>query len=222
MSTTKLFGHIGHIFKKNIGPGLVLWGIATAIALAYYQIPRVSQAFSQVAELKASYGSWYAGLSTAFFAGFLPFLYFAATRQTGKNPPAELLFYLIFWGIKGVEIDLFYQLQGMIFGNELQLGTIINKTLIDRLLYGPFWAVPSFAIAYLYKETNFTLRTTLHRINRRFCTFTIPTIIISNALIWCPSVTIIYAMPPDLQIPLFNIVQCFFAILLNMLSKHDS
>ncbi len=221
MRTANLFSHIGQTFRKNLGPGIVLWVIATLIALAYYQLPAVTAIFSQIGTFKAHYGLWYACCSTAFFGGFIPFLYFVATRQTGKRPWLELLFYLVFWGIKGIEVDLFYRLQGMIFGNAPQIATIVSKTLVDQLLYAPLWAVPSIAVAYLYKDANFQVQTTLQRIDRTFCTFTIPTIIISNALVWCPSVTIIYTMPPDLQIPMFNIVQCFFALLLNMLSKRE-
>jgi hypothetical protein len=38
-------------------------------------------------------------------------------------------------------------------------------------------------------------------------------------LIWIPAVSIIYSMPNELQIPLFNLVLCFWVLLLNVLNK---
>lgn len=44
---------------------------------------------------------------------------------------------------------------------------------------------------------------------------------ISNWLIWIPAVSVIYMMPVDLQLPLFNIVLLFFGLLVAVLSKNE-
>lgn len=219
MLPKELTSQIRHAFLQNLLPGIFLWIMAITICVSYYFLPAAQPVFEAVAALKVKYGIVYSSCATAIFGGLIPFLYFVATKQTGKSPVAELVFYLVFWGIKGVEVDLFYRLQGMIFGTDNSLSTVVIKTFVDQGFYAPFWAVPTIAIAYLFKESGFKIKPCLKQIDKQFITLTIPTIVLSNVIVWLPSVTIIYLMPSNLQVPLFNLVQCFFALLLNILGK---
>ncbi|WP_163337745.1 hypothetical protein [Desulfopila sp. IMCC35008] len=222
MLPKELTSQIRHAFLQNLIPGIFLWIIAITICFSYYFAPSAQPVFEAVATLKVKYGIVYSSCATALFGGLIPFLYFLLTKQTGKSPVAELTFYLLFWGMKGIEVDLFYRLQGIIFGTDNSISTVFIKTLVDQGFYAPFWAVPTIAIAYLYKESGFKIKSCLAQVDRRFITLTIPTIVLSNMIVWLPSVTIIYLMPPNLQVPLFNLVQCFFALLLNILGKKSA
>jgi hypothetical protein len=42
------------------------------------------------------------------------------------------LFYAVFWGVKGTEVDAFYRLQALMFGNGTDAGTIALKVLVDQ------------------------------------------------------------------------------------------
>jgi hypothetical protein len=222
MLPKELTSQIRHAFLQNLIPGIFLWIMAFTIGLSYYFLPAAQPAFEAVAALKKEYGIIYSAGATALFGGLIPYLYFLATKQTGKSPLAELIFYLVFWGTKGIEVDFFYRLQGVIFGTDNSVSTVVIKTLVDQGFYAPFWAVPTIAIAYLFKESGYTIKPCLKQIDRRFMTLTIPTIVLSNVLVWLPSVTIIYLTPPNLQVPLFNLVQCFFALLLNILGRKST
>jgi hypothetical protein len=46
-----------------------------------------------------------------------------------------------------------------------------------------------------------------------------PSIIISIWAVWIPTVSIVYSLPLALQFPLFNIVLCFWSLMLTTLSK---
>lgn len=222
MLPKELTSQIRHAFLQNLIPGIFLWIMALTIGFSYYFLPAAQPAFEAVAGLKMKYGIVYSACATAIFGGLIPFLYFLATKQTGKSPVAELTFYLLFWGTKGIEVDLFYRLQGMIFGTDNSMSTVVIKTIVDQGFYAPFWAVPTIAVAYLFKESGFRIKPCLEQIDRRFITLTIPTIVLSNVIVWLPAVTIIYLMPPNLQVPLFNLVQCFFALLLNILGRKST
>lgn len=221
MSTDTAGTRIIRAFTVNLVPGIVLWIIAISICYLHYNNDAVQQVLSQVANLKARYGYLFAAVSTAAFGGLIPFIYFYLSKKTGRRPALELIFYLIFWGIKGIEVDLFYRFQGYVFGTDTAFATVAMKTAVDQLLYAPLWAVPSIAIAYLYKNCDFKLNVCLKQLDRTFFYKAIPAIVISNLLVWLPAVTMIYMMPPDLQIPLFNLVQCFFALLLNILGRKE-
>lgn len=129
------------------------------------------------------------------------------------------MFYIVFWACKGIEVDLFYTLQALWFGNANDFSTILRKTAVDQFIYSVFWAVPSMMICFLWMESNFSFGDTLPKLNKRFWLMKIPTVIVSNWLVWIPAVSIIYSMPASLQLPLFNLVLCFFVILLTVLSK---
>ena len=206
-------------FRHNLIPGLVLQVIAVSLALLYYFWPPALPAFAFVADLKGRYGMLYAVCATALFGGIIPFAYLWASGQTRQHPGGELLFYLLFWGYKGAEVDLFYRLQGWLFGTDNSWQTVVAKTSFDQLVYAAFWMVPTIAVAYLWKDSGFNWRRFRHRLDQRFFALTVPTIVVSNWLVWLPAVSVIYFMPPHLQVPLYNLVQCFFVILLHMLGN---
>jgi hypothetical protein len=171
--------------------------------------------------LKHDYGFIYAFVATAFFGGFIPFAYLWATKRIdpSRSALALLVFYVIFWGLKGIEVDFFYQLQGMWFGYENNVKTIATKVAVDQFLYSALWAAPTITIAYLWVEHGFNVRACGAAFTKSFFFVKIPTVIFSNWLVWIPAVSIVYSMPQDLQIPLFNIVLCFWVLILAVLNK---
>jgi hypothetical protein len=207
--------------KQNILPGLVLQFFALAIVLVYFFVPGSQPLYSWFGVLKHDYGFAYAFIATAVFGGLIPFLYLYATKGLDKNRNLYglLFFYLVFWGLKGMEVDFFYQLQGMWFGYENTFKTIAQKTAVDQFIYSAFWAAPSITIVYLWVECGYDFRAWWAALDRKFFGVKIPTVILSNWMVWFPAVSIVYSMPQDLQIPLFNLVLCFWVLLLAVLNK---
>jgi hypothetical protein len=207
--------------KQNLLPGLVLQFCALAIVLVYFFVPASQPVFAWFGILKHDYGSVYAFIATAFFGGFIPFVYLWASKRidSSHNLFALFLFYVIFWGLKGIEVDFFYQLQGYWFGYENSVKTIATKVAVDQFIYSAFWAAPTITIAYLWVEHRFNFRACGTDLNRSFFLEKIPTVVFSNWLVWIPAVSIVYSMPQDLQIPLFNLVLCFWVLILAVLNK---
>jgi len=207
--------------KQNLLPGLVLQCFALAIVLIYFFVPASQPVYAWFGVLKHDYGFIYAFVATAFFGGFIPFVYLWATKRIdpSRNALALLVFYVIFWGLKGIEVDFFYQLQGSWFGYENNLKTIATKVAVDQFLYSALWAAPTITIAYLWVEHGFNVRACGAALTKSFFFVKIPTVIFSNWLVWIPAVSIVYSMPQDLQIPLFNIVLCFWVLILAVLNK---
>lgn len=215
--------NIANGFKQNLIPGLVLQSFALSMALCYYFWPSSQWVFEYFAELKIQYGWRYAAIATGLFGGVLPFIFLVMCKQIQKGFLALFLFYVIFWALKGMEVNAFYQLQALWFGNDSSMATVIKKTLCDQLIYSFFWAAPSITIAYLWRDCGFNFRQTFMALKRpSFWTLHMPTIIVSNWLVWCPTVAIIYSMPPALQLPISNLVLCFFVLLLATLSARHS
>ena len=141
------------------------------------------------------------------------------SAELGVAPWAECLFYTIFWGLKGVEVDAWYQLQGLVWGSDSSPGTIIGKVLTDQFVYNPPWATPSVLAAYMWKDCNFSLARWWPKVYcRHFWLWMVPECLISMWMIWLPACSMIYILPSALQVPLFNIVLCFWSLVLTLLT----
>ena len=68
-------------------------------------------------------------------------------------------------------------------------------------------------LGILFKDCQLSFQTCRRQLNKTFFTITYPSIVFSTWLIWVPGVAIIYSLPQLLQVPMMNIVACFYAIL---------
>jgi hypothetical protein len=207
--------------KQNLKPGLVLQTFAGLIVALYFFVPAAKPVFDLFADLKQQHGWLYSGISTAIFGGLIPFLYLYFSRSFKPDQPIKMIFwfYIIFWSIKGIEVDYFYQFQTFLFGDESNFKTLATKVLVDQFIYSAFWAAPVSSVIYLWIENNFKWQDTRKNMDHQFVTVTLPANIISNWLVWLPAVSFVYCMPSDLQIPLFNLVLCFWVLILAVLNK---
>jgi hypothetical protein len=207
--------------RANLVPGLALQAFALVLVIAYYQLPSVQAALARLTEFRLRTGFAYGIVATAFFGGLLPFLYLrlqAATRS--RYTVAQGIGLTLFWAYKGLEIDLFYRFLAWAVGEGTDVRTIITKTIIDQGIYCPAFAVPVTAVVYSWIEHHYRAGdvATQLRPPRWYAREVLP-ILVSNAVVWIPAVAIIYVMPTPLQLPLQNIVLCFFTLLLAHLTR---
>jgi len=207
-------------FRVNLIPGLIIQALALTLVATYYLWPAGKQFWNNWAEFKTGCGISYSFFSTAFFGGIIPGIFM--WRQ-GRLPAgfivANMIFLCIFWGYRGVEAELLYRLQSWMFGDNNLTGTVISKVMVDQFVYNPFWGAPVIAVVYLWRQNNFSLTATRQNLNRQFFSVYLPGMLISNWLVWIPAVCIIYCMPQVLQIPLANLILCFFVLVIASMKK---
>lgn len=220
MQQVGLLSNIINAFKKNLVPGLFLQLFAVSICLSYYFLPASRPVFDFFAALKSEYGPVYSFFSTSLFGGVIPFIYLYFARRITKNAFKYLLFTSLFWAYKGVEIDYLYTFQGYWFGNDNETLTIFKKTFVDQFVYGPLWAVPTMTIGMMYPKNNYSLSLMKQELNKELFTIKMPTILITNMLVWIPTVSVVYMMPAPLQLPVSNLALCFFVLILAVLTKN--
>ena len=209
--------------KQNALPGLALWILALLLVCADWLSPSAHTVFASVGMWKNRYGLAFSATSTALFGGVVPFLLLLVSGRIRRHPlAAELAFYTLFWAYKGVEVDLFYRLQAHLFGSHATPGTIVRKVLVDQFIYNPIWAAPTSALAFMWKESSFSWKAMKSRLGFDFMTFTVPVTLMSTWAVWIPAVAIIYCLPAPLQIPLFNLVLCFWVLVLSFISKRPA
>lgn len=209
--------------RANLLPGLVLQAFALAVVLGYYFHAPTRDAFNSLSDLRARLGVWFGVISTGLFGGILPLLYLKSARATRSLytwKQGGLL--TLFWSYKGIEIALWYAFLARSVGSANHLGTIVIKSAVDQFVYCPLWAIPTTAIFYLWCSTNLNHRAVLDdlRTPRWYARRVLP-MLCANLGVWLPLVAIIYALPTALQLPLQNIVLCFFTLMLAHMSRRQ-
>jgi hypothetical protein len=204
--------------RANLVPGAVLQLAALALVLGYYHQPGVHATLARLMEIRRTAGLGLGIASTAVFGGVLPFLYLRLGRRDAKGNRrygwVQGLSLTAFWAYKGLEIDLWYRLQAYAFGGGHGIGTIAVKVFMDQFVYCLLFAVPMTVAVYQAVEASpdwAGLRADILApgwYRRR-----VLPVLITNMGVWIPAVAVIYALPTPLQLPLQNIVLCFYTMI---------
>ena len=206
----------------NVITGIFISTILGLVCWSYYQIDPFGKALDRLGELKQEFGYFYSSVTTAFFGGIIPYTILVIQKNipTGKKK-SWFLFFVVFWAIKGIEVDAFYRLQGIFYGDENQVQEIFYKVMTDMLIYCPFWSAPVTAIFYGWKKAGFEWAKVreVRSFNRLLSESAF--LLFSTWIIWIPAVTIVYTMPTNLQIPCFNLTLCFFVVVISYLQPID-
>jgi len=205
--------------RENLIPGIFLWFVAAAIVAGFYFYPPVTRVLEKLGVLKSNGGFLYSAISTGFFGGVVPSLWRSIRNRKDGSLWKTGLFLTLFWAWKGVELDLVYRGQALLFGNGAAISVLLPKVLVDQFIYNPLWASWTQILAYWFIEHHFKPKTLLDKGLWGTMGWRIITVLISTWGVWIPLVTIIYAMPGNLQIPLFNFALCFWSLMLSSLTK---
>lgn len=202
--------------RATIVPGVVLQLGALALVLAYYHHDATRAWLERLTAFRAQTGFTFGIVSTGMVGGVIPLLYLRSRGSTrGRYTWSQGLGLIAFWAYKGMEIELFYRFLARTVGERADLQTILIKMTIDEFIYCPFFAVPTTVLVYAWIDSHYRSSPVVadflraHWYRRR-----VLPVLISNVAVWVPAVCIIYALPTPLQLPLQNLVLCFFTLLL--------
>ena len=155
--------------------------------------------------------------------GVIPVAFLILTKRISREKAlASTIFYSCFWFWKGIEIDFFYRYQAIWFGDEATFKVIASKVLFDQFVWNPVYAAPCIALCYFWMDCGFSFKRFKKELSREMFTLKIPSLLVSTWVVWFPMCAIIYSLPTLLQVPLFNIVLCFFVLLVNIICEDQS
>jgi len=211
---------VKNAWRENLVPGLAIQLLALLLVGSYYLLPDVAAFWNALARLKESYSLLFAFGSTAIFGGLIPLVYQRLTGKDGAGmTAANVAFVLLFWGYKGGEVELFYRFQAWLFGDNCLVGTIVKKVAMDQFVYCPLWATHTVLLGLTWQHCRFDFRALSAALRGNYWSELLPGMLISTWMVWIPAVSIIYCLPQALQIPMFNLVLCFFVLLASSLKK---
>lgn len=206
--------------RRNLVPGLILQAIALVLVGTYYFVPAAHGPFDTVARWKVDGGYFFAAISTALAAGFIPWLIDRLRgTSSARYPYIDGLFVCAIWAYRGAEIDAFYHLQAWLFGSGHDVGTVACKVAFDMFAYAPLWAQPTMVALYVLRKYDFNI-SALRR-DWYWPRFVREVLVIQTSgwIVWIPTVCIVYSLPSPLQFPLFAIMVCFWSLLLVALTE---
>lgn len=215
-----MLGRVHEVFKRNLLPGLVLQVFVIMVVGGYYLLEPVHAFFAQVAMVKQAWGMFYAGVSTAVFAGLIPFL-IQKSRPKYRHliPASHIVFFLVFWFLMGLVFDQLMRTQAALYGEQGNLTTLLYKTATDMLVFTPFIGLPVISISLLWRQNRFSFSRTWAMVSeKRWWSERYMSMLLANWMVWTIAISAIYSLPLPLQIPVQNLVMCFWCILLIFLT----
>ena len=213
---------IAAVFRENRVPCLALNLVVITLVGSYYQVPAIAEVWEAVGAFKLKWAYAFSLGSTIFAAVLLPSLvqlWMGTLPAEGRWKRVGLL--SLFWGYRGMEIDWFYQVQGWLFGTGNDAATLIKKVAVDQFVMSPLWFVPTVLIAMRWVDMGGSWARTRASLTREFWMRTCPTLMVTNWLVWIPTLALVYSLPPALQFPLFSVVMCFFILIVTLLARGD-
>lgn len=221
-----LLSHGIAAFRANLPAAIGVWCVAVVVVGGYYVLDPITLAMQRLAQVKQEVGLPYAIVSTAVFCGLIPFGLQVLQRGQRRNFAwPYLVFLVVFWAYKGVEVELLYRLQAVMFGHDPTLRTVLLKLLFDQCVYVPILAVPGMVLALAWASGGYRLArlraAMAHGGGRWYRRMVLP-VLIPNVIVWVPAVLLIYLLPTPLQLPLQNLVACIWATMLMFMTHHRS
>jgi hypothetical protein len=209
--------------RANLLPGLLLQVVMALMGAAYLWYSPARHGFEKLAFIRSHYGLLFSFFGTSFASALLPEalrLLLPSRKETQEMPGLKerLLFAIPFWGLIGMQVDLFYRLQYLLFGPSDCVAVIIKKVLVDAFVYCPLLAVPQVVCILLWRDHGFTLRGFRNHSPFRFYALKIFPVLVANWMVWIPLICIIYALPAALGVPFFIVAQSFWVMVLTTLS----
>ncbi len=215
-----IFATIGAVFRQNWLPCLLLNALVIALVASYYFMPSVASIWEAIGAFKIRSSYAFSLASTIFAAAVMPFMVqsvLGTLPMEGRLKRLGLM--MLFWGYRGMEIDLFYRFQTWLFGEGNDAATLVKKVIMDQFIFSPLWFVPTYVVALRWIDLGGSWSQTQASLNREFWLHTCPTVLITNWLVWIPTLALVYSLPAALQFPLFSVVMTFFILIVTLLAR---
>lgn len=222
-SVARTFGPALRGVRENARAGLVLQTFAVLIVVAYFYSPTVRGGLAVVGAWRVTFGLGFSVVSTLLAGAVVPYLVLLASGRLARDRRLpEALFQLVFWLWRAIEVDYLYRLQAALFGSEASPSVVAAKVAFDQFVYNPFWVVPLQTFLFLWKGEGFSLSNVRAALGRRSFFERYVVGLVTSFAVWLPAVSAIYSMPTALQLPLCNIVLCFWCLLLSFVSSDET
>lgn len=216
---------VGAAIRANILPGLLLQGLMAAFLAAYLTHDGTRRFLATVATTKEQSGLAFAFFSYVGAAALLPEILRILIFQAGRFRRVNAVNFLRAapaWGVMGMIVDLFYRQQAAWFGDAATWPSIVPKVLVDQLLFSPLFSNPVMVAYFALCAGGFRAGVWQRVLRPAFYLEEVVPVMVAGWMIWIPGVTLVYAMPAALQIPVAVLIQCFWVLVFTTVGSRVS
>ncbi|MDD5351391.1 MAG: hypothetical protein PHQ12_14360 [Chthoniobacteraceae bacterium] len=211
-----------HAARANLVPGLIVQAAMAAVLLGYFFYPPARAWLEELARLKERWGYGFACGAGMLAGAVVPELLVIVIFQRGRvhrSNWSDLLFGLLYWGSQSMVVDAFYRFQAVLFGTHPDLLTVAKKVIVDQFIYTPLYSMPFAMVCFTWKNNGYRWEGMRRVFTLRFYReVTIPSIIAAWG-VWIPVVSMVYSLPPLLQVPLFSLALTFWSMMLTWITR---
>lgn len=210
--------------KHGWAPMLLIQILAGALVGAYYWSPSLRDALTGLERLKEHGGPLFDLLAGAIAGGLIPQI---AKLVTGKARFSraffgDTLFNAFVYAIVALQVDYFYQLQGALFGNGIDIATLIKKNVVDMFLFAPLISIPTAVLLFEWRKARVSGRPLSERLGPLFVRSKIMPAMIPCWAFWIPMLFCVYSMPRNLQFPLAQLAEASWAVLFIFIATDET
>lgn len=193
---------------------------AVVLVVVYYRFEGLRAAADSLAHLKERGGIGFDFVSGAIAGGFLPQFAKVLTGRArfSRDFWSETLFAALVYAVVGVEVELFYRGQTLMFGSGLDPMTLMKKTIVDMFVVSPVLFIPTAVVMFDWRET----RAVRHWFTWAFYRDKVLIALIPAWAFWIPALFCVYAMPPNLQFPLSQLLEAAWSVLFVFIATQGS
>lgn len=188
--------------RSQAAPLAVIQLAAVALVVGYYRSGDLQTLAARLAEVKVAGGLLFSFVAGGVAGGVIPELAKLALRRISRfdrDWAAGAAYNALVYGIVGVQVDLWYQLLGRVFGTGTGAGTLLVKTAVDMSLFTTVVSIPTAVALYAWRRRGFRIEGWRGAFTRRFYAAEVWPTLIPCWAFWIPVLLCVYAMPADLQ-----------------------
>jgi hypothetical protein len=214
-----------HAARTNIFPGLLLQAVMACFIALYLFHDGTREFLAKVGTVRSQIGYSFAVVSYIFSGSLLPEVLrvvFFQKGRVGMHNLWRIASMAPLWAMLGIFVDYFYRLQGGWFGVGNTWDVVFMKVAVDQLVFSPLIVNP-LVVAYLaWQNERFRTSVVATIFSQEFLNKKIIPTQIAVWCVWLPGVSLVYSMPPLLQLPMAVLIQCFWVLILTTINESGS
>lgn len=196
---------------------LLIQGAAFAFVIGYYQSPVLQEWARGVGEAKVAGGVMFllvAGVLAGAVAPDLAKVLTGKLRRFDRAWVTRFLTAAFVYATMSVAVDVFYSFLAQVFGEGVDVATVLAKVTVDMALFSPLLAVPYSVAAFRWRLERFRLSALPYLFSWSFYRREVVPVLVMTWVFWIPTLLCVYSLPLDLQFTFSRFTSAAWAVLL--------
>lgn len=211
--------------RRYWAPFILIQACAVGLVVLYYSLESVRIVADDIGAIKKAWGLDFSAIGGFIAGGLLPEAAKALTGRIRSYDSAwfkNMLYAGFVYVIVAVQVDLFYQLQAVLFGHGIDPVTVGLKLLVDMALFAPFLCMPTGVVLIDWRSHAFRLLPTIRGIHRIWYRERVLPAMIPGWAFWIPFLCAVYALPLALQMPLCLLGEAAWSLLFIFIARQEA